>query len=392
VISGDPIRLGTRGSALAMTQTRWVARELEARGDRPVEIVTIRTTGDSILDRPLPEIGGKGLFTRELDHALLEGEIDLAVHSLKDLPTEFPEGLVLAVVPEREDPRDVLVGPEGRPTSLESLLAGARVGTSSLRRRALALAFRPDLIVDDIRGNLDTRLRKVDGGDFDAAILAAAGLERMGWTHRISEYLDPGGWPPAPGQGALALVTRTGETDRFPGLQALAHAPSRAAVTAERTVLHRLEAGCRLPVAALGIPFGGGLRLRGLVASPDGRRVVRAEGTGTQDDPAALGEQVAEQPVHRERVVAHHLDVRAELAQLLREVVGERVVVVDDQHPGRRLGHGSPPDEVTAQLVTIELTVLVLWQFVHQGDAVGHRIALSRYDQGVPAQDGSSEL
>jgi hydroxymethylbilane synthase len=299
VISGDPIRLGTRGSALAMTQTRWVARELEARGDRPVEIVTIRTTGDSILDRPLPEIGGKGLFTRELDHALLEGEIDLAVHSLKDLPTEFPEGLALAVVPEREDPRDVLVGPEGRPTSLESLLAGARVGTSSLRRRALALAFRPDLIVDDIRGNLDTRLRKVDGGDFDAAILAAAGLERMGWTHRISEYLDPGGWPPAPGQGALALVTRTGETDRFPGLQALAHAPSRAAVTAERTVLHRLEAGCRLPVAALGIPFGGGLRLRGLVASPDGRRVVRAEGTGTQDDPAALGEQVADELLDR---------------------------------------------------------------------------------------------
>lgn len=290
---GEGLRLGTRGSALALTQSRWVARRVEEAGGPPVELVTIRTTGDEVTDRPLSEIGGKGLFTRELDLALLDGEIDLAVHSLKDLPTELPEGLALAGVPEREDPRDVLVGPEGSDLTLDALPGGAVVGTSSLRRRALALALRPDLEVAEIRGNLDTRIRKVDDGDYDAVILAAAGLRRMGWDHRITEHLDPGSWIPAPGQGALGVLIRFEDRGRHPALEALDHPPSRAAVTAERTLLHRLEAGCRLPVGALGLPFGGGLRLRGVVASPDGRRAVRAEATGAQDDPRALGDQVA---------------------------------------------------------------------------------------------------
>jgi hydroxymethylbilane synthase len=287
------LRLGTRGSALALTQSRWVADRLEAAGVPAVELVTIRTTGDDIPDRPLSEIGGKGLFTRELDEALLDGRIDLAVHSLKDLPTELPEGLALGAVPEREDFRDVLVGPEGSDLTLGSLPAGALIGTGSLRRRAMVLALRPDLKVAEIRGNLDTRIRKVDEGEYDAVVLAAAGLRRMSWAQRITEYLDPGSWIPAPGQGALAVMIRSGDRGRLTEVEGLDHPPSRAAVAAERTLLHRLEAGCRLPVGALGLPFGAGLRLRAVVAFPDGRRAVRAEATGKRDDPQALGEQVA---------------------------------------------------------------------------------------------------
>jgi hydroxymethylbilane synthase len=293
VSQGNPLRLGTRGSALALTQSRWVADRVEAAGVPEVELVTIRTTGDEISDRPLSEIGGKGLFTRELDEALLEGRIDLAVHSLKDLPTEFPEGLSLGAVPEREDYRDVLVAPQGSDLTLESLPAGAVIGTGSLRRRAMVLALRPDLEVAEIRGNLDTRLRKVDEGKYDAVVLAAAGLRRMGWAHRITEHLDPGSWIPAPGQGALAVVIRSSDRGRLTEVEELDHPPSRAAVTAERTLLHHLQAGCRLPVGALGLPFGGGLRLRAVVAFPDGRRAVRGEATGAQDDPRALGDHVA---------------------------------------------------------------------------------------------------
>jgi hydroxymethylbilane synthase len=299
VSAPSTLRLGTRGSALALSQSRWVASRLEEAGSPPVELVTIRTTGDEVLDRPLSEIGGKGLFTRELDRALLDGEVDLAVHSLKDLPTEFPDGLTLAAVPEREDPRDVLLGPEGSDVTLTSLPPGSVVGTGSLRRRALVLAHRPDTSVAEIRGNLDTRIRKLDRGEYQALILAAAGLRRLGWVHRISEHLDLGEWIPAPGQGALAVVTREEDRGRLPGLSALDHGASRAAVTAERTLLHRLEAGCRLPVGAIGLPFGSGLRLRGMVASPDGQGVVRAEATGSLDDPAALGDQVAETLLER---------------------------------------------------------------------------------------------
>ncbi len=308
------LRLGTRGSLLARTQSHWVADRIQDSGELDVELVTIRTKGDALLDQPLSEIGGKGLFTKELDRALLDGSIDLAVHSLKDLPTEFPSGLSLGAVPEREDPRDVLIGPQGGPLTLDTLPRGARIGTSSLRRVALAKARRPDLVLDDIRGNLDTRIGKVDAGEYDAIVLAAAGIKRLGWAHRVSEELDPGSWIPAPGQGALAVVVRTEDLGRFGWLRSLDHLPSRAATTAERTVLRALEAGCRLPVAALGLPFGGGLRLRGLVAHPNGRRMVRAEATGAQDDPASLGDKVAELLVKRggDLILADLTEVSAE--------------------------------------------------------------------------------
>lgn len=287
------LRLGTRGSNLAQTQSRWVAAEIERRHGVEVELVTIRTSGDVLADKPLSEIGGKGVFTKELDVALLEGRIDLAVHSLKDLPTRLPDGIAIGAVPEREDPRDVLVVRAGDPSTIDSLQVGARVGTGSLRRVALARAHRPDLEVADIRGNIETRIAKVDRGEYDAVVLAAAGMHRAGLADRVSSYLDTGSWLPAPGQGALAVAVRSEDLEGIEWLRGLDHLPTRAAVTAERTILELLEAGCRLPVAAVGLPFGGGLRVRGLVADPEGGRIVRAEGTGAQDDPVALGRSVA---------------------------------------------------------------------------------------------------
>lgn len=288
------LRLGTRGSLLATTQSGWVAQRIEEATGRKVELVIVRTMGDQIQDQPLSSIGGQGLFTRELDRALLDGEVDLAVHSLKDLPTVLAEGVVLGAVPEREDVRDVLIGPEGKPTTLAKLPPGGRLGTGSLRRRALALAFRPDLELAGIRGNLDTRMSLVDRGEYHAIILAAAGVRRLGWTHRIHEHLESAAWLPAPGQGALAVVVREGDADALKHVRPLDHLPSRASVTAERSLMHRLEAGCQLPVGAHGLPYGGGMRLRGVVASPDGGRAVRADATGAQDDPEALGVQVAD--------------------------------------------------------------------------------------------------
>ncbi len=309
-----PLRLGTRGSLLAVTQSGWVADRIRQASGREVELVHIRTTGDVVLDRPLAEIGGQGLFTRELDSALLEERVDLAVHSLKDLPTVFPHGLSLAAVPEREDPRDVLIGPAGTSLTFQGLPPGARVGTGSLRRQALARAHRPDLRVEGIRGNLDTRLGKVDSGEFDAIFLAAAGVRRLGWADRISEAMDPAAWPPAPGQGALALVVRSGDRDATRGwVDALNHPDTAAAVAAERHLLHALEAGCQLPVAALGLPFDGGLRLRAMVAAPDGKRVVRGELGGSMEDPEALGAELARLLLSRgaDRILS---DVRAAVA------------------------------------------------------------------------------
>lgn len=286
------LRLGTRGSALARTQSDGVRRALEEEAG-PVEVVVIQTTGDRRIDRPLPEIGGKGLFTRELDRALLEGEIDLAVHSLKDLPTEQEPGLAVAAVPLREDPRDVLVGPAGAAVTLAGLPPGARVGTSSLRRRALLLAFRPDLTVDSVRGNLDTRLRKLDDGEYDALVLAAAGLRRMGLEDRAGEWLERTAFLPAPAQGALGIVARIDDERVAEALRPLRDSPSERAVRAERAMLAALEGGCQVPIAALGLPYDGGLRLWGLVASPDGRRVVRGDLTGEPEDPEGLGVRLA---------------------------------------------------------------------------------------------------
>ncbi len=294
-----PLRLGTRGSLLATTQSRWVAERIVESGGAEVELEVIRTSGDLLQDRPLPEIGGKGLFTEELDRALLDGEIDLAVHSLKDLPTELTGGLSIGAIPEREDPRDVVISRVDTPATIESLSPGARVGSSSLRRAALLRAIRPDLVVGNIRGNLDTRIQKLQAGQYDAIILAAAGVHRLGWSERVSEYLDLGMWLPAPGQGALGVVVRTEDLGRATWLRSLDHFPTRAVTAAERSLLSGLDAGCRLPVGALGLAFGGGLRLKAFVAHPDGTRIVKGEGTGTQDDPEALGYAVATQLLDR---------------------------------------------------------------------------------------------
>lgn len=288
------LRLGTRGSILARTQSGHVKGAVEeAARDVRVEIQVVETTGDRYPDRPLPEIGAKGLFTRELDRALLDGELDLAVHSLKDLPTDLPEGLEVVAVPERVDPRDVLIGPEGDDVTLSGLLPGARVGTGSLRRQALARAFRDDLEVEGVRGNLDTRIGKVDEGDYDAIVVAAAGVVRLGLEDRVGEWLERTAWLPAPGQGALAVVGRADDEETRGILEPLNHPPTRSSVRAERTVLEELGGGCQVPIAALGLPFDGGLRLWALVASPDGRRLVRSDRTGRASDPAALGREVA---------------------------------------------------------------------------------------------------
>lgn len=294
------LALGTRGSALALAQSSWVRGQLEARGHQ-VRVEIIQTTGDRDQSSALSRIGGKGLFTKELDVALLEGRIDLAVHSLKDLPTEMEPGIALAAVPEREDPRDVLIGALGRepaPT-LHGLPPGSRLGTSSLRRRALARAFRPDLDVQNIRGNLDTRIAKLDRGECDAILVAAAGVRRLGLWARVSEALERTAWLPAPGQGALGLVARAEQTAAHRALRALDHRPSHIAVRAERALLAALGGGCQTPIAALGLPYDSGLRLWGLVASPDGGQVVRADGTGSLAEPEALGAELADQLARR---------------------------------------------------------------------------------------------
>ena len=293
------LRLGTRGSRLALTQSRWVAAALGRTRDVRVALEVIRTKGDRTLDRPLPEIGGKGLFTAELDRALLDGDVDLAVHSLKDLPTGGQDGLRIACIPEREDPRDVVVGPRGPPTTLAGLPEGATVGTSSLRRRAFLRAFHGGLRVESVRGNLDTRIRRVDEGLYDAVLVAAAGVRRLGLSDRVGEWLERTAWLPAPGQGALAVVTRAEDEEASELLGPLHDEPTAAAVGAERSLLERLEGGCQVPLGALGLPYEGGLRLWGLVASPDGRRAVRADLTGDPRDPEALGVAVAEALLER---------------------------------------------------------------------------------------------
>lgn len=293
------LTLGTRGSPLALAQSRLVKERLEAAGDAAIRIRIIRTAGDRHLERSIPEIGGKGLFTAELDRALMEGEIDFAVHSLKDLPTEPTPGLVLAAVPEREDPRDVLVVGEGGPARITALARGACLGTSSARRRALALACRPDLDVQPIRGNVDTRLAKLEAGQYDALVLAVAGLRRLGLSPQASRPLSANVWLPAPGQGALALVAREGDRSTRERLAPLEHAPTRAAVTFERAFLSAVGGGCSAPVGAIGLPYDGGMRGWAMVASPDGARMVKADRSGDLAHPDALGKTLAATLVDR---------------------------------------------------------------------------------------------
>src|SRR5580700_11215500 len=277
-----PLTIASRGSQLALWQAQWVSARLTALGHE-CRIQIIKTTGDKITDVPLAQVGGKGLFTKEIEEALLDGRADLAVHSLKDLPTELPEGLVLAAVPEREDPRDAVVGKR-----IDELPHGARVGTSSLRRSAQLRKLRPDLLIESVRGNLDTRLRKLDEGQYDAILLAAAGLKRLGWGDRIAEILPAETMCPAVGQGALAIETRASGAG-FEAVQAMDHAETHAAVLAERGLLGALGGGCQVPIGAYATVAGGGLRLLGLVASPGGDEVIRGESQGPASEAESLG-------------------------------------------------------------------------------------------------------
>jgi hydroxymethylbilane synthase len=274
--------IASRGSQLALWQARWVQAQLAAAG-RESRIEIIKTTGDKITDVPLAKVGTKGLFTKEIEEALLDERADLAVHSLKDLPTELPAGLVLAAVPQREDPRDAIVGKR-----LAELARGAKVGTSSLRRSAQLRRLRPDLVIESVRGNLDTRLRKLDEGQYDAILLAAAGLKRLGWADRIAEILPADVMCSAVGQGALAIETRESGAG-YDACRALDHAATHMAVLAERGVLGALGGGCQVPIGAYARIENGRLFLLGVVASPDGSEVVRAESEGAVDEAEELG-------------------------------------------------------------------------------------------------------
>ena len=285
------IRVATRGSTLALAQARAVADGLSAGGAR-VEILPIRTEGDRLAEARLAAVGGKGLFVREIEEALLRGDADVAVHSLKDLPAERPARLCLAAFPERADAHDVLV--TRRPTRFAELPTGAVLGTSSPRRRALALALRPDLSVEPIRGNVDTRLRKLENGEFDGIVLAAAGLRRLGITPRHAETLSPDVFVPAVGQGILGVEARVDDAATLAALRALDHQPTRLCALAERAFLGRLGASCVTPMAAHARLVGGRLVLDGVVASEDGRTVLRETVEGAPERPAALGSLLAD--------------------------------------------------------------------------------------------------
>ena len=289
------IRIGTRTSELALRQARLVQAALAAQSFES-ELVTYRTVGDKRLDQSLSAIGAKGLFTKELETGLLKRKIDLAVHSLKDLPTESPDGLVIVAVLVREDPRDALVV-NGRilAGSLEDLPPGSRVGTSSLRRRAQLLSARPDLEVAELRGNVPTRLMKVDEGRVHAAILAAAGLHRLGAQQHITCYLDVPAWLPAAGQGAIAVQTRA-DDERMRALAgAMNDAPTMRAVSAERAFLAALEGGCQVPIGALALETSGAPMLHGMIADIQGTRVVRGSIALDLDDPQLSGIRLANQ-------------------------------------------------------------------------------------------------
>jgi hydroxymethylbilane synthase len=292
------LRLGTRGSALALWQAEYVAERLRAgTAVLRIEVEILSSRGDADRVTPLPEIGGKGVFTEHLERALREGRIDLAVHSLKDLPVETPDSLVLGAILGREDPRDVLVSRDG--ATLASLPPGAVVGTSSTRRTAQVLAVRPDLVMKPIRGNVETRLEKVASGAYDAAVLAAAGIERLGLRERISEYLPLETFLPAPGQAALAVQCRA-EDDWVRALLAAIDEPAlRAATEAERAFLERLGGGCAMPVAALAVEDGrDAIVLDGFIGAPDGSRTIRLRYRGARRQAAALGIRLAEEAFH----------------------------------------------------------------------------------------------
>lgn len=290
--------VGSRKSMLALTQTNWVIDQLKQR--EPGATFTVHeivTKGDRILDVTLSKVGGKGLFVKEIEQSLLDKETDMAVHSLKDMPSELPDGLTIGAIPKRVDPRDVLISLTGK--TLDELPEGAVIGTSSLRRSAQLLNYRPDLRIKSIRGNIDTRLRKLKEEGFDAIVLAAAGLERVKWEGTITQFLPVEVSLPAVGQGALAIECRADDEETLALLRKLDDVPTRLAVTAERTFLHKLQGGCQVPIGAYatieagkvdGLPQ---ITLTGLVGAPDGSTLIKETAAGT--DPVQLGRQVAAQ-------------------------------------------------------------------------------------------------
>lgn len=294
------IKVGTRQSALAMTQsgqTLDALKRLAEDAGLPLEfeVVPIVTRGDRILDVTLSKVGGKGLFVKEIEEALLGGEIDIAIHSMKDMPFELPEGLVIGCVPPREDPRDALVNLTS--STLSDLPPGARIGTSSLRRSAQLQSRRPDFRIESLRGNIDTRLRKLESEGLDAIVLAAAGLKRMGWNDRITAYIEPEDCLPAVGQGALAIECRASDDEVLALLAMLNDTAAERAVAAERTFLGLLNGGCQVPIGAYATAASAAsdavVSMTGMVAAADGRLVLKASASGS--DPAEVGRRVAEE-------------------------------------------------------------------------------------------------
>lgn len=287
------MRIGTRGSSLALAQANWVKGQVQNQyPEASVELVVIKTSGDRFVDAAVQAMGGKGVFTKEIEEALLRREIDVAVHSMKDLPTDLAPGLVIAAVPQREDPRDVLISRSG--AGLSALPSGATVGTGSLRRQAQLRHYRSDLSLVPIRGNVDTRLKKLDAGEVDALVMAAAGLKRLGRVDCIAEFIAPHICVCAVAQGALALEAREDEAQRG-RLSFLHHDVTFTEVTAERSFLKRLGGGCHVPVGARAYIEENKLNMRGVVASPDGRVLCGGAVSGAIADAAQLGKQLAEQ-------------------------------------------------------------------------------------------------
>lgn len=290
----ESIRIGTRGSMLALRQSTMMKAALEKLWPEiSVELRVIRTTGDRIVDVPLAKVGGKGLFVKEIEDALIDGSVDLAVHSMKDVPAVLPEGLEIGAVPKREDPRDALVIGGGK--RLPDLSDGAVIGTSSLRRASQMRKMCSGFVIRNLRGNLETRLRKLEEGSFDAIVLAAAGLRRMGWEDRITEYLDPGQFVPAIGQGALGIEVRSGDEQIRNILSPLDHPESATAIQAERSLLKELEGGCQVPIGGHARIVADTIELAGLVASLDGRQVYRAVRSAPLAEAVELGRRVAAQ-------------------------------------------------------------------------------------------------
>ncbi len=283
--------LGSRGSQLALCQAHWVKTQLEAQGHE-IQIRVIKTSGDKLSTAALAQSGTKGLFVKEIEEALLEGSIDLAVHSLKDLPIDQPEGLLITAAPQREDARDALISRDGR--KLVDLPSGARIGTSSLRRRSQMLGLRADIEIAPVRGNVDTRLRKLDAGEYDALAMAAAGVHRLGFARRITEYFSPCQICPAAGQGALAVEIRSGNEPVAQTVNSLDDQNTHLAIRAERAVLRRLGGGCQTPIAAYATIEGDCVTVIGVVADPNGTRIIRSSARGKKIDPETIGARLAQ--------------------------------------------------------------------------------------------------